>query len=485
MCFLPRAHLAQLFFLAAISFLEAPSATDQKVISIPYADARPILEAMADALPTALKGLPPDRLAKAWPSWVSKRDAEIRSRLERGDEDSVINFLLFGTSFTHQARLTPKFIQQLGQASQHAPAGSAPDLSAFGKLLDARIQDLLKALVEPGTNERLLFVRHVLRRRGYGLSTAASRTEAAKFLTARLAEMLKEEAGYAQALEAARRMDNPTEELAERSTLFRSRGLSLDTSWRPDFALEESLEALKAQGLLLPKGVRRVAIIGPGLDFTDKQEGYDFYAQQTIQPFALYDTLQRLGLANADDLQITTLDISSRVNDHLMRARMRAQHGIGYVVQLPRDPGTPWKPEAVRYWKRLGDQLGSPVSAAPVPAKLGDLEIRAVRIRPAIVRRVNPVDLDVVLERLEFSNRDQRFDLVIATNILVYYDVLEQNLAMANVETMLRPGGFLLTNNALLELPNSHLRSVGYKTTIYSDAPDDGDHIIWYRNTPN
>ncbi|HYT64874.1 MAG TPA: hypothetical protein VEL51_00540 [Vicinamibacterales bacterium] len=30
-----------------------------------------------------------------------------------------------------------------------------------------------------------------------------------------------------------------------------------------------------------------VAIIGPGLDFSDKAKGYDVYPPQTIQPFAL------------------------------------------------------------------------------------------------------------------------------------------------------------------------------------------------------
>ena len=63
--------------------------------------------------------------------------------------------------------------------------------------------------------------------------------------------------------------------------------------------------------------VRRVAIIGPGLDFTDKQEGYDFYPQQTIQPFAIMDSLVRLGLARANELSVTTLDLSARVNDHV------------------------------------------------------------------------------------------------------------------------------------------------------------------------
>jgi hypothetical protein len=75
----------------------------------------------------------------------------------------------------------------------------------------------------------------------------------------------------------------------------------------------------------------------------------------------------------------------------------------------------------------------------------------------------------------------EQFDLVIATNILVYYDVFEQSLALANIERMLRPGGLLLSNNALLELPALGVRSVGYETAVYSSRAGDGDHIVWYQ----
>jgi hypothetical protein len=49
---------------------------------------------------------------------------------------------------------------------------------------------------------------------------------------------------------------------------------------------------------------------------------------------------------------------------------------------------------------------------------------------------------------------------------------------------MLRDGGFLLSNNALLELPVSKMKSVDYLTVVYSDRPDDGDHIVWYQRSP-
>jgi hypothetical protein len=43
---------------------------------------------------------------------------------------------------------------------------------------------------------------------------------------------------------------------------------------------------------------------------------------------------------------------------------------------------------------------------------------------------------------------------------------------------MLVPGGFLLSNNAVLELPSSNVRSVGYVTVQYSDRADDADHVL-------
>jgi len=47
---------------------------------------------------------------------------------------------------------------------------------------------------------------------------------------------------------------------------------------------------------------------------------------------------------------------------------------------------------------------------------------------------------------------------------------------------MLKPGGFLLSNNALMEFPGSPLNTVDYLTVDYWDGhPDVRDHIIWYR----
>ena len=107
--------------------------------------------------------------------------------------------------------------------------------------------------------------------------------------------------------------------------------------------------------------------------------------------------------------------------------------------------------------------------------------MRAVHVRPDIVLAIDVRDLNVVVERLVPASDEDRFDIIVATNILVYYDVFEQSLALANIASMLRPGGFLLSNNVLVELPVIPVRAVGDTRTMYSDRPDDSDDVIWYR----
>ena len=90
------------------------------------------------------------------------------------------------------------------------------------------------------------------------------------------------------------------------------------------------------------------------------------------------------------------------------------------------------------------------------------------------------MDLNIVLQRLELAAAD-RFDIVIATNMFVYYDALEQDLALGNVAAMLKPGGFLLSNDKLSERAGSVMRSAGSTMVWYTDQPKAGDSVNWYR----
>lgn len=433
---------------------------------------------MAEIIPAVLRDALPEQRAQTWNGWTKKRDTEIRARLAQGDADSVVNFLMFGTSFTTAPRLTAAKLHSV--SAQTNEDGENQSAAAWRIVFERRVRDLVRGMAAPGSNERLQFARKTLERAGIGFSTVADEQKAHTYLFENLQRVFREQASFRQALQTARSLHDPTEEFAERSKLYADRGLSLDTSLPPDYALEVALAEMKRRGLLKAEGVKRVGIIGPGLDFTDKQEGFDFYPTQTVQPFAVMDSLLRLGLARPGAVEVDTLDLSPRVLQHVEQARQQAEKGRGYTIQLPRDPARSWNPELLSYWRRFGDQIGSPAKPAAVPAALKGVALRAILLKPEFVRGMQVFDVDIVLQRANLAE-DVKFDLLIATNILVYYESFEQSLAMTNVAGMLKPGGYLLTNNALLELPSSEVHSVGYKTVMYSDRPDDGDHIVWYQ----
>src|SRR5204863_1213806 len=192
-----------------------------------------------------------------------------------------------------------------------AAAQRAPDTVAADPIVRTRIRDLLAAMSSPGPNERLQFARRVIERRGIDITTAPGKQQGEEMLRGALTRMLGD-------------YDTFFRDSSPGATLFRNRGLSSDTSIYAAFAIDAALKDMAAKGMLRPGSVRRVAVVGPGLDFTDKQEGYDFYPLQTIQPFAVIDSLRARNLA-APDLQMTTYDLNPRVNDHIDAARQRAR----------------------------------------------------------------------------------------------------------------------------------------------------------------
>jgi len=462
---IPGEHRLTPLLFALLGLLPGSAPDTAGRIFITLDEARPVLSAMREELPAGLAGLRDDRIATVWPSWVRERDRMVRERLDRGEQDAVVNLLFLGTSFTAAPRLTAE-----------ALGGTAAETeSALGR----RLEDLAGALAGAGGDERVRLARAVF---AQSANAAPSREAARTWLRQMTARVWQERRAFAAELGRIRAIPDATEQMAARSTLFRDRGIALDTSVRPAFAVEEALREALRRGLVSPLGVRRVAVVGPGLDFVDKTEGQDFYPPQCLQPVALVDTLVRLGLARPDTFELTAFDISPRVLDHLARARARAVAGEGYLVQLPR-PRVGWREPFVYYWAAFGDAVATRGEAVKPPPTAGELEVRAVRVRPTIQAAVRPMDLNIVYQRLALPP-ERRFDLVVATNILVYYDTFEQCLALANVAAMTAAGGLLLSNNAVLELPGSALRSVGYKTVVFSDHPDDGEHVIFYRRQP-
>ena len=451
--------------------VSAESAT----VNIPFADGMPILDVLQPQLwPAELRGKTAAALESFWPDWVRREDAAIRERVRAGDEDSIINFLLFGTSFTKQPRATET--QLAGIVIRQRETGATTFLPS--PLLKGRIEDFIAGLDAASGNERLQFARDVIARLGMHVSTDAGRM--------RLRRYLEDRAALVGSAVHASTLSDPNASLVDQITIFRDRGLSSDSAIPIEFGIEQALAAIRTAGAFGPASVRRVAIIGPGLDFTDKQEGYDFYPPQTIQPFAVLDSLRRIGLAAPSGVQMTTFDLSPRVLAHIAAARRRAAEGHAYSLVLPRQLDRAWSPELTAYWQRFGDRIGQPASLpAPAPPPgAGRVNVRGVLVQPSVALSIEPRDLNFVLQRVEPLATGEQFDLIIATNILLYYDVFEQSLALTNIAKMLRPGGLFLTNDGLLELPAAPLRSAGERDVTYMTLPDSsvkGDHLTWYQ----
>ena len=447
-----RAFVSLLLLLSSAVF-----AAEKKAAFLTFADVAETLRLFADS------GLPGSDIADsiAWDRWIRDQDTQVRARIDRGVEDSISNLVLYGTSYSRLPRL---------ESSESA-------VTEEGKVSDparARVHALFVALGAATLNERVRIVRDFLARKGI------AKDGVQKFLTENLERFAIEQRDYQKKLDEAGNSGDPSQVMFTRGTLYQTRGLSADTSLLPNYALEDSLRALVSKGALGAGKIRRIAVIGPGLDFTDKRDGYDFYPLQTIQPFAVMEAVLRQKLGKAEEVEVATFDLNPGVNAHVSKLARDARARRAYTVQLPRDTAANWAPAAVAYWQHFGEILGTPAKPLPVPQALGGVTLRSVAIAPRFASRVTPLDLNIVAQRMDIEE-GQGFDLVVATNILVYYDRFQQALAMASIARMMNSGGIFLANNAL---PAQHVESLEYlgrRTVVYATDHSYGDDVVVYR----
>lgn len=435
-----------------------------KIEFISFEAARPILAAFSDSIPAELK--PASSLSAAkWSAWVQKADRQVRDRLNGGDEDTLTNLLRFGVSFTHEYRIDDDYLARFGSSS------------LVNSFAETRAKDLVRILAAPKTwpaNSAQGFgrMRNFLLKKGFSFQTPEQRKRIIRYLLENLGRMRDDMFRYRA----------PTSEAAN-SQRFAQRGISLDTNLWPDFLLDQHFQRMLQNGLLRPGSVRKIGIVGPGLDFANKEKGNDFYPPQTIQPFAVLDSLIRLGLATAD-AELYTFDISSNVNFHIIGAKENALAGNAYTLQLPWNVGArhseEYRKNFIAYWQHLGDQIGESVSPIPVPEAVSETQTRAVRIPPAVVNRLTPVDVNIVYQR-EALSPQQGFDLIIGTNIFIYYGAFEKSLARANVAAILKPGGFLLSNDEFPDTPTSGLEKSLETTLLVARNPDRADTMYCYQ----
>lgn len=454
-----KANLAVcLLFLLLV--IPAWSQSPPKPVFVSLTDAQPSLAAYEDSLSEGLRRAAPFDEAK-WSVWIAESDREVRNRLERGQEDTLSNLLRFGVTYTKEYRIDDEYLSKFGQSSL---------VKSFA---EHRANDLIRALASPQARDGFREMRVFVESQGYSFQTAAGRLKVKEYLLTNLARLHDD---FVKAHSAEVREN--------RWQAFQQRGISLDTNLWPDYSIDAHLAAMVEQGRLKPGSIHKVAIVGPGLDFVNKQEGYDLYPPQTIQPFAVLDTLFRLKLADPATVELYTLDISRDVNVHIERIRRSAAAGKTYVLQLPWYPAGRWteafRGKFVSYWKNLGSAIGQPVQAAVVPQNAEGIEIRAIEVRPSVVNRVTPLDLNIVFQRLQFSP-EERCDLIIGTDVFIYYNAFEQSLLRANIASMLKPGGFLLSSEKLADRIENGLAADLITEVPMTGPPVMTDYIFSYR----
>jgi chemotaxis methyl-accepting protein methylase len=200
---------------------------------------------------------------------------------------------------------------------------------------------------------------------------------------------------------------------------------------------------------------------------------------ESYQPWAVIDALVSLGLSRLEDLEVVGADINPRVVNHLRRSAA-ALPTLALTSEVRESNTVSLTPEYRDYFNRLGRAISRGEPAAAATADLS----KKVRVEAAVARSLRAETLDIVIERLQ----EPPFDLVIATNILPYFDDVELTLALTNIAAMLASGGVFLHNEsrplvgdvtAALGLPFAQSRHVTI-ATVQGAAPL-GDSVWLHR----
>ena len=341
---------------------------------------------------------------------------EARSRVRDGDMEHLIYYVLQSTHFTRlppiEPALSARTILERGKIV-------APDLFPT-PAVEARFAAFLKAVDSSDRDPRLHYFRALLA----DVSGGRDRREflAGQYMRVMLFLQQKEFLGRGRPEFIAR--------------LYQRRGLSTDTAVEAGYSVHAGLGVLK--GLDPSRRIRRVLIVGPGIDLAPRTAMLESGPPQSYQPWAVIDALVGLGLSTLDDLEVVGGDINPRVVDHLREAR-QAPPRLRLVTGLGENAAVAFSQDYRGYFASLGRAVGSIRPGVKAPA--GHLaKTVTVSKKAAAVLRAEP--LNIVTERLD----GETFDLVIATNILPYFDEKELLLALSNISAMLSSGGVLLHN---------------------------------------
>jgi hypothetical protein len=371
----------------------------------------------------------------AFPSYVERLRENHARRMREGDLDHLVFYLLQSTHFTPLPAIEPALsakalVQSLDPAERDGfLRGAAAREPSVPAPVRARMTAFVVALDSSSRDPRLAYFRALVQ------STVPDRRQ-------RQASLLRE---YLRAMRFIYQKEFVAQPAgaAAVAELYRARGLSTDTAVEAGYVVYTGLGIIRA--LEPDRRIRRVLIVGPGLDLAPRTGLMEAGPPESYQPWAVIDALLSLGLSRAGDLHVVGADINPRVVDHLTRSRDNPPE-LTLVSEIRESETVTLSADYREYFVQLGKAIADedhPPRGGIATLAQGHLR-KTVRVGKTTAGTLTAATLDVVTERLDAP----AFDLVIATNILPYFDDVELMLAMSNVAGMLVPGGVFLHNEA-------------------------------------
>jgi hypothetical protein len=369
-----------------------------------------------------------------FPGYVERIHQQNRQRVREGDLDHLVFYLLQSTRFTGLPPIEPAvsartLVESLDPSERTAFLSTSKlDAAKVPAAVRSRIAALAGALEKPGEDVRLRYFKELV---------ADAVPKGADVKSALASEYLRAMRFVYQKEFLAQRAEHPADAVAD---LYRTRGLSTDTAVEAGYLVHLGLAV--AKGLRPDRRIRRVLIVGPGMDLAPRT-GFREVPPESYQPWAVIDALVSTGFSSLDDLDVTAADINPRVVAHLRRSAA-SPPTLHLTSEIAARKGVSFSRDYREYFEGLGARLTMPAKAPAVTEDAaGHLE-KSVRIGTAAARVLRAEPLDIVTERLPGTP----FDLVIATNILPYFDDQQLALAASNIAAMLAPGGLFLHNEA-------------------------------------
>ncbi len=388
--------------------------------------------------------------------YISNIDADTERRIAEGEREHLIYYALQSTRFTNRPRIEPavsakRFVEGLpeSQRSRLLEDGTYLPTGGWPAAERARVADLVHAFDRRTDEARVDYFRQVFTREGR---------------TPSLDDLYRDYVRVARFL-YMKEFVAPTSssDVARIARLYQTRPHSSDTQTESGFGVYLGLGALQSLSAGHSVRINRVLIVGPGLDLASRTDLFDRVPPQSYQPFAVADALLALSLASEQELHVRSIDANRRVVSFLesVTDRPLTLHLFSGIAQTP---DRPFSDDYRAYARQLGLAIGAAVEA-PRTIASDPRYLRSIAVRVAVSHAITAERLNVITERLTDPTP---FDLVVATNVLTYFEDDQLALALCNIGAMLRPGGYFIHNEsrrglaeiaATVAMPVVHMRT--------------------------